>query len=383
MRDALPILYRLADANLEAVGVEIPSTAGDRVHELMVLAAPHLNWLYRVAEHLASTGRFVSTLRRTLSAPGLSGPPFVDHCVRIPLAPHGGRGLSVFATRFAEALKAQRAEVDLRVGTAAYRRAWFARWLAAAALGAHHAMTPAGCAVPVSMTPVLGEDAATAHAGLLATLAEFPGELIEALPIYANAERQAFRRYVDEIRMHLVVLAACDDAKRTRYEVGGRLADLLAYVTSLPLEAQAGSPRASKLHQRAARFLVSEGIAVDTESALARLAAIGIGDTFALRVAGAPRVRFPTKNSEHQAAFRGKAIYLGYWGRACADAGVLTPALIASRTRSAPQTRSLMALVPGSAPRADEANASLQNTERTTAVEAALGRRDTELPDHP
>ena len=65
----------------------------------------------------------------------------------------------------------------------------------------------------------------------------------------------------------------------------------------------------------------------------------------ALRLAGVPRVRFPTKNSEHQAAFRGKAIFLGHWGRACAEAALLTPGLIASRTRSQPQTRALMALL--------------------------------------
>lgn len=384
MQDVLPLLYRLADANLEAVGVEIPSTAGERLQEVMVLAAPHLNWLYRVTEHLASTGGFVCTLKPGPAAADRGhGPPFVNACIRVPLAPHGWRGMTVFAVKFAEALKSLRTEVDLGDCRPARRRAWFARWLAAASLAAHRAMVPDACPWPVSMTAVLGEDAATAQAALLATLSQFPTELVEALPIYANAERRAFEGFVDEIRMHLAVAAACVHSSRARYQVSGRLANLLAYAASLPLEPGSGTTRSAKLHHRAAEFLVREGMAPDEATALSRLADIGIGDTFALRLVGAPRVRFPTKNSEHQAASRGKPVFLDYWGRACADAGVLTPGLIASRTKSPPQARALMAMRPEPAPWSADGDSSRQHTERTTAMATAASGGDVHTPDHP
>jgi hypothetical protein len=343
MRDALPILYRLVDANLEALGGCALLDLGDQ-QVLLELAAPHLSWLFKVTEHLAKAGDYTCVLRPALvdRAQALE-PPFHAAGVSMPLRPHGQQRHTTFAVNFGRALTATQSEVDLRDRDAERQRAWLARWIAAAALTAHLALLPGASSWRVSLEAPLGEDEVTARAGLMASIAGFPSELIQALPVYMAAQRDAYKRCCVEIALGFASIGA-ELSPRVRYEMAGRTADLIAFCASVRLP---GSPaRVRRMEDRARQFLVRERICDGDAEAKQRLLDIGIADPFQSRNEGrADKLRFPTKNAENQAAFRGKAIYLEIWGRTCVEAGVLTPALIHAITQSRKATKMLMSLI--------------------------------------
>jgi hypothetical protein len=336
MRDVLPILCRLVDANLEAVELDVLAVDPRDPQQLISLASPHLAWLHKTTEHLAGTGQYACALRpAACTAEQVPASLHYNPGVSVPMRRHG-QALNAFVMRFAFALPALRARVSLDHPEPGRRRSCLARLLAAAALAAHLALDrPDAAAWSVALDPPLGEDAISSQAAYRGVLAGLPVELITSLPISKAAERTAYRLCVSEITIGLAALAAEGNMTRARYEARGRVADLLSCIASLPLDDELGQPRPRKLHKRAQQFLVREGICSDHDQAQQRLLVIGIGDEFEARSSGRDgRLRQPSKNAEHQAAFRGKAIYLEHWGRVSAEAGILSPATILAKTRS-------------------------------------------------
>lgn len=330
MRDALPIVTRLVELNLDAMGVRLGSEAE---HQCKTIGEPHIAWLFRVVEHLAESGDFCCRLlAERLGANQSSSAAFFEPQ---RLRPHGLRTHTAFAGEFGQALVSTSPAGELHGIEAAKRLGVVSRWIASAALTAHVCLVPGGTQrFQVVSIESPNEDDLTVEANLRSLLAGFSADLIRALPMYSVAEMMAATRSIDEIRRGIFGWNAEGNDGLTRKSMAAGVADLLAYC-STHLLGPAPKGRARKLHELAHTFLMDSGICREPEQAQSLLQSLGIGDSFEMRrMVGKTAQRLPTKNSEHQAAFRGKGVYLQHWASACANFGILNRALLDATTTS-------------------------------------------------
>jgi hypothetical protein len=341
MRDALPIIYRLVESNLGAVGIDFESIDTSRLGQNFSIAAPHIAWLFKAIEHLADSRVYSCRVRFVpLNRARASTDPSRESVV--PLNPHGHTNYKAFAYEFSQALISLATSFKEITSDPTRRLELASMWIAAAALTAHlQLLQEESCEVLVDQP--IGGGSLAFDAVLHPVLADFPAEVIQALPLYARAERAAANRCINEIRLALFTLGG--EGTRARNKKEGRVVDLLAHLASRKSKSNSDPRWPRKFEQQAVLLLVEHQIC-DTQNAMKLLREIGISDSFSLRVDDTEiSPRLPSKNAKDQAAHRGRGIYFQYWAEACAAEGLLNPALLKATIKSKKLVANLLATI--------------------------------------
>ena len=380
MQAALPIMYQLALANTEAMMISWAEVDLADMAQVAKLAGLHARWIHLACQHLAKAGDFACTVRYAEKPAGGPAPlPFTDMSFNVPLVPLVGPRQLTFNAEFAKALKAIRPMMSGPTGGASYRHAWFARCLAAAALTAHLAISSPDLPAAVVLDASPGEDEVTAKVALRAVLADFPANLTVELPIYMGAHLIAQEELLSQIRRGFAALRGPEISPREAYRLAGRMTDLLAYAVSAQTDDDGRGRTACQFLEEASEFMVQHRVFQSGLVAQEALLDIGIGDDFKVRNSNSTvKLRLTTKNSKHQAAFRGKTIYIDIWGEACLAAGVLTEPLIRSMTSSRTQIHKLLNLLK---PPGDQGSAVTQSCDSPAVAGAVTPNLKAEASD--